>query len=110
MQYRPPIIENTDPHLDLVFVAARENAIVNRLNKTKVVREVDHEQERIDRIKKEKAAAREIANTKVRRFSFSLLPVAQTISSFTAERSRGAREATSRGQGGSRLWPVRPAT
>ncbi|CAE6449999.1 unnamed protein product, partial [Rhizoctonia solani] len=38
-----------------VHVAERVNAIVNRLNKTKIVREVDHEQERIDRIKAESA-------------------------------------------------------
>lgn len=49
-----------------VYVAARENAIINRLNKTKLVREVDHEQERVDRLKKEKAASREIAYLKVR--------------------------------------------
>ncbi|CAE6470252.1 unnamed protein product, partial [Rhizoctonia solani] len=47
----------------LVHIPERVNAIVNRLNKTKIVREVDHEQERIDRIKvesaKRKAAALE---------------------------------------------------
>ncbi|PAV16863.1 cytoplasmic [Pyrrhoderma noxium] len=41
-----------------VYVQKRENPIVNRLNKTKVEREVDHEQERIDRMKKEKAESR----------------------------------------------------
>ncbi|KAJ1303092.1 hypothetical protein OPQ81_011293 [Rhizoctonia solani] len=38
-----------------VHIPERVNVIVNRLNKTKVVREVDHEQERIDRIKAESA-------------------------------------------------------
>ncbi|KAG8685550.1 hypothetical protein FRC11_010424, partial [Ceratobasidium sp. 423] len=38
-----------------LHVPERVNAIVNRLNKTKVVREVDHEQERVDRIKAESA-------------------------------------------------------
>ncbi|CEL56906.1 Coiled-coil domain-containing protein 25 OS=Danio rerio GN=ccdc25 PE=1 SV=1 [Rhizoctonia solani AG-1 IB] len=38
-----------------VHVPERVNAIVNRLNKTKVVREVDHEQEKVDRIKAESA-------------------------------------------------------
>ncbi|CAE7128780.1 unnamed protein product [Rhizoctonia solani] len=38
-----------------VYVPERVNAIVNRLNKTKVIREVDHEQERVDRIKAESA-------------------------------------------------------
>ncbi|KAH7337242.1 cytoplasmic protein [Rhizoctonia solani] len=47
----------------IIHIHERVNAIVNRLNKTKVVREVDHEQERVDRIKvesaKRKAAALE---------------------------------------------------
>lgn len=50
----------------LVHVAERENSIVNRLNKTKVEKQVDHEQERIDRIKKENAAKRAAAVEKVR--------------------------------------------
>ncbi|KIM25744.1 hypothetical protein M408DRAFT_330953 [Serendipita vermifera MAFF 305830] len=41
-----------------VLVAARENPIVNRLNKTKVERDVDHEQEKADRIKLEAAQRR----------------------------------------------------
>ncbi|OSX57211.1 hypothetical protein POSPLADRAFT_1050252 [Postia placenta MAD-698-R-SB12] len=41
-----------------VHVPKRENPIVNRLNKTKVERQVDHEQERIDRIKVESAVRR----------------------------------------------------
>ncbi|KAJ3812048.1 cytoplasmic protein [Lentinula lateritia] len=36
----------------------RENSFVNRLNKTKIERQVDHEQERIDRIQKESAIRR----------------------------------------------------
>jgi len=48
-----------------VHVPIRENAIVNRLNKTKVEREVDHEQERVDRIKVESAKRRLEANEKV---------------------------------------------
>ncbi|KAH9480692.1 Coiled-coil domain-containing protein 25 [Psilocybe cubensis] len=47
-----------------VHVATRENAIVNRLNKTKTERQVDHEQERIDRIKKENAIKRAAAAEK----------------------------------------------
>lgn len=43
----------------------RENAIVNRLNKTKVEREVNHEQERVDRLKKENAIKRAAAAEKV---------------------------------------------
>ncbi|CEL56905.1 Coiled-coil domain-containing protein 25 OS=Danio rerio GN=ccdc25 PE=1 SV=1 [Rhizoctonia solani AG-1 IB] len=39
----------------VVHVPERVNAIVNRINKTKVVREVDHEQEKVDRIKAESA-------------------------------------------------------
>jgi len=45
-------------------VPQRENAIVNRLNKTKDERQVDHEQERVDRIKKENAIRRAAAAEK----------------------------------------------
>ncbi|KAJ3770482.1 cytoplasmic protein [Lentinula raphanica] len=48
----------------LVHVAKRENPIVNRLNKTKVEKEVDHEQERIDRVKKESSIRRAAAAEK----------------------------------------------
>ncbi|KAJ3790212.1 cytoplasmic protein [Lentinula aff. detonsa] len=47
-----------------IHVAKRENPIVNRLNKTKVERQVDHEQERIDRIKKESTIRRAAAAEK----------------------------------------------
>lgn len=46
-------------------MAKRENPIVNRLNKTKVERQVDHEQERVDRMKKESAIRRAAAAEKV---------------------------------------------
>ncbi|KAG9118495.1 hypothetical protein FRC07_006964, partial [Ceratobasidium sp. 392] len=50
---------STRPRLELFFspvhIPERVNAIVNRLNKTKVVRDVDHEQEKVDRIKVESA-------------------------------------------------------
>ena len=49
-----------------MHVPKRENPIVNRLNKTKVERQVDHEQERIERVKKENAARRAAAQQKVR--------------------------------------------
>jgi len=49
-----------------VHVPKRENPIVNRLNKTKVVREVDHEAERIERMKKEGVERRAAAAAKVR--------------------------------------------
>ncbi|PPQ78748.1 hypothetical protein CVT25_010751 [Psilocybe cyanescens] len=48
----------------VMHVATRENVIVNRLNKTKVERQVDHEQERIDRIKTENAVKRAAAAEK----------------------------------------------
>jgi len=54
--------------LDSVHVAKRENIIVNRLNKTKVEREVDHEQERVDRIKLENTVKRAAAAEKVSNF------------------------------------------
>ncbi|KAK7025556.1 hypothetical protein VNI00_015909 [Paramarasmius palmivorus] len=47
-----------------VHVPKRENPIVNRLNKTKVEREVNHEQERVDRLKKESTARRAAAAEK----------------------------------------------
>lgn len=55
-----------------MHVATRENAIVNRLNKTKVERQVDHEQEQVDRLKKENAIKRAAAAEKVVTSSFIL--------------------------------------
>lgn len=49
-----------------VHVEKRENVIVNRLNKTKEEREVNHEQEMVDRLKKENAIKRAEAAEKVR--------------------------------------------
>ncbi|KXN82843.1 Coiled-coil domain-containing protein 25 [Leucoagaricus sp. SymC.cos] len=49
-----------------VHVEKRENAIVNRLDKTKVEKEVNHEQERVDRLKKENAIKRAAAAEKRR--------------------------------------------
>lgn len=48
-----------------MHVPKRENVIVNRLNKTKVEREVDHENEKVERIKKENAVKRAAAAAKV---------------------------------------------
>ena len=50
----------------VVHVPNRENAIVNRLNKTKVERVVDHEAEQIERVKRENAVKRAAAAAKVR--------------------------------------------
>lgn len=50
-----------------VYIQKRQNPIVNRLNKTKVEREVDHEQERQERIKKEGAIKKAAALAQVRR-------------------------------------------
>ncbi|CAG7852742.1 Coiled-coil domain-containing protein 25 [Serendipita indica DSM 11827] len=47
-----------------VHVAARENPIVNRLNKTKVEREVDHEAEKAERLRQEAASRRQEAAAK----------------------------------------------
>ncbi|KAG2009788.1 hypothetical protein CC2G_012677 [Coprinopsis cinerea AmutBmut pab1-1] len=52
---------HNDKKVKRIHIATRENAIVNRLNKTKVEKEVDHEQERVDRIKKENAIKRAAA-------------------------------------------------
>jgi len=48
-----------------VYVPKRENPIVNQLNKTKVEKQVDHEQERVDRIKQENIVKREASAAKV---------------------------------------------
>ncbi|KAF8194335.1 cytoplasmic protein [Mycena galopus ATCC 62051] len=55
---------HNDKKVKRVHVLQRENAIVNRLNKTKAERVVDHEQERIDRQKREAAARRAAAAEK----------------------------------------------
>ncbi|KAJ3759220.1 cytoplasmic protein [Lentinula raphanica] len=55
---------HNDKRVKRVHVAKRENPIVNRLNKTKVEKEVDHEQERIDRVKKESSIRRAAAAEK----------------------------------------------
>ncbi|KII91035.1 hypothetical protein PLICRDRAFT_90742 [Plicaturopsis crispa FD-325 SS-3] len=55
---------HSDKRVKRVHVAKRENVIVNRLNRTKVEKQVDHEQERVDRIKSENAARRAAANEK----------------------------------------------
>jgi len=49
-----------------VYIQQRENQIVNRLNKTKVDRQVDHEQERQERVKKENAIKSAAAAAQVR--------------------------------------------
>ncbi|TDL18344.1 cytoplasmic protein [Rickenella mellea] len=48
----------------VLHIPQRENAIVNRLNKTKEERVVDHEQERVDRVKAENAKRRIAAAAK----------------------------------------------
>ncbi|KAI0629791.1 hypothetical protein C8Q77DRAFT_1138560 [Trametes polyzona] len=55
---------HNDKRVKRVHIPKRENVIVNRLNKTKVEREVDHEAERVERIKKENAAKRAAAAAK----------------------------------------------
>ncbi|KDR82544.1 hypothetical protein GALMADRAFT_237912 [Galerina marginata CBS 339.88] len=55
---------HNDKKVKRVYVITRENPIVNRLNKTKDERQVDHEQERVDRIKKENAVKRAAAAEK----------------------------------------------
>jgi len=49
-----------------VYIQKRDNPIVNRLNKTKVERQVDHEQERQERIKRENAVKSAAAAARVR--------------------------------------------
>ncbi|KAG9308855.1 cytoplasmic protein [Chiua virens] len=52
---------HSDKRVKRIHVPKRENPIVNRLNKTKVEKVVDHEQERTDRVKQENAEKRAIA-------------------------------------------------
>ncbi|KAI5987411.1 cytoplasmic protein [Pisolithus marmoratus] len=49
---------HNDKRVKRTHVPTRENPIVNRLNKTKIEKQVDHEQERIERVKKENAEKR----------------------------------------------------
>ncbi|KAG8214939.1 cytoplasmic protein, partial [Butyriboletus roseoflavus] len=46
---------HSDKRVKRIHVPKRENPIVNRLNKTKIEKVIDHEQEKIDRVKKENA-------------------------------------------------------
>ncbi|KAM5540789.1 hypothetical protein V8D89_005433 [Ganoderma adspersum] len=55
---------HNDKRVKRIHIAKRENVIVNRLNKTKVERQVDHEQERVDRVKEENATKRAAAAQK----------------------------------------------
>lgn len=55
-----------------MHIAKRENSIVNRLDKTKVEREVNHEQERVDRLKVEAAQKRAAAAEKVHLLGFGI--------------------------------------
>lgn len=58
----------------VVYVETRQNPIVNRLNKTKVEKQVDHEQERIDRIKGENAVKRAAAAAKACFYNCKIQP------------------------------------
>lgn len=55
-----------EPALTAVKISTRDNAIVNRLNKTKVEREVDHEAERQER---QRAEGRKKKNEAIERVS-----------------------------------------
>jgi len=55
---------HNDKRVKRVHILKRENVIVNRLNKTKVERAVDHEAERIERVKHENAVKRAAAAAK----------------------------------------------
>ncbi|KAF8311871.1 cytoplasmic protein [Clavulina sp. PMI_390] len=55
---------HNDKLVKKVHIPTRQNVIVNRLNKTKEVREVDHEAEKLARTKKEGAAKKAQAQAK----------------------------------------------
>ncbi|KAJ7648542.1 hypothetical protein B0H17DRAFT_1215547 [Mycena rosella] len=94
---------HSDKKVKRVHVPQRENAIVNRLNKTKSERVVDHEQERVDRLKREAAARRAAAAEKVFLSSSSVycarrnltlaLPPAQKKADLELARAREAEKA-----------------
>ncbi|KAJ7258756.1 cytoplasmic protein [Mycena haematopus] len=62
---------HSDKKVKRVHVPKRENVIVNRLNKTKSERVVDHEQERVDRQRRE-AAGRRVAATEKKKADMEL--------------------------------------
>lgn len=74
---------------------------MNRLNKTKIERVVDHEQERIERLKKENAEKRAAAAAKVSAPPACLLCQAKAEGMLwdTEESGRGAREGAGGGEG-----------
>ena len=81
------------------YVAARDNKIVNRLNKTKREEQVDHEAQRVEREKARAKARREVAVAEVRS-SFSLHAVTLTCVSTrptlaAQQEARGATHASS---------------
>lgn len=80
-----------------MHIAKRENPIVNRLNKTKVERAVDHEQERIDRLKAEHAVRRQAAAEKARSSIFYSLHV-QFPTLLTEKSGLGARPSARSGK------------
>ncbi|KAL1744071.1 hypothetical protein HDZ31DRAFT_39481 [Schizophyllum fasciatum] len=55
---------HNDKRVRRVHVPKRENPIVNRLNKTKTERQVDHELEKVERLKQESATRRAAAAAK----------------------------------------------
>jgi hypothetical protein len=61
---------HSDKRVKRFHIATRENAIVNRLMKTKLVKDVDHEAERIDRLREEGKVKKAKANLLVRFFLF----------------------------------------
>ena len=76
----------------IVHIETRQNVIVNRLNKTKVERAVDHETERVERLKKEATVRRSAAAEKVRTTSLAGQSLSRTI--VAAESGPRARQGT----------------
>lgn len=91
------------PLTDAVYVAKRENPIVNRLNKTKEERQVDHEQEMIDRKKKEDAARRSAAAERVRSLLLVFVSSSLTRDHRAVEEDGTRASASARGGEGSEI-------
>ncbi|KAI5896151.1 DUF814-domain-containing protein [Schizophyllum commune H4-8] len=91
---------HSDKRVKRVHVAKRENPIVNRLNKTKVERQVDHEAEKVERLKKESAARRAAAAAKVGR----LPPINGYIPSFTLSQKKTDLELAREREAQKKAW------
>jgi hypothetical protein len=86
------------------YVAARDNKIVNRLNKTKREEQVDHEAQRVEREKARAKARREVAVAEVRSSPARSL---QAVALTCAPNPSGPGSATRSSRSNARVKPTR---